>query len=207
MRRAVHLLWFFATLWAGSAAAGVEVGVTLHVARGDGGPVAEVDWLWGQLAEANRLFEPAGVRFRPLAGPPLTDPGPVIAKVAGRNALATRAVADGTIHVFVVDRLADKSRAGVWIAGVHWRYAGSDSALSGRRYIIVARAAARADTLAHELGHFFGLPHAAPEDNLMKRRPRAADCSLSAWQVKRILRRLTRFLRRRTLNPIGGGDG
>jgi hypothetical protein len=57
------------------------------------------------------------------------------------------------------------------------------------------------------LGHFFGLSHAQPEDNLMRRRPRAADCTLSAWQVKRIQRRLAWLLRQRTLNPIGGGDG
>jgi hypothetical protein len=87
--------------------------------------------------------------------------------VADRNRLAELAVGDGAVHVFVVDRAADKDKEGDWIGGVHWRYGGKTRRLRGRRYVILSRQHARDDTLAHELGHFFGLPHSDADGNLM----------------------------------------
>ena len=90
-----------------------------------------------------------------------------IVTVADRDDLAASATPAEVVHVFVVAALADKDEEGAWIRGVHWRYGGTRKALRGRRYVILSRIAGE-DTLAHELGHFFGLPHSETDGNLMK---------------------------------------
>jgi len=90
----------------------------------------------------------------------------------------------------VVRRLADKDRAGGWIGGVHWRYAGKRRAWRGRRLIILSRELALPDTLAHELGHWFGLAHHSKDrDNLMYSPGRNVGALFAAWQLRRIRQR------------------
>jgi hypothetical protein len=99
----------------------------------------------------------------------------------------------------VVDRAADKDKEGDWIGGVHWRYGGKARALRGRRYVILSRQHARDDTLAHELGHFFGLPHSDVDGNLMT--PGRGDGGvLDDAQRKTVRRRARTWARRRGTN-------
>jgi hypothetical protein len=186
---------------AAPVAATTVVPVTVHVALDDEAPVATRAWVDAFIERANSLYAPAGISFELDRSPTFETPGPKITKVSERHALAEFAEPDGSIHFFVVRRLADKSIKDKWISGVHWRYAGKDKRLRGRRYIILSRRAARVDTPAHELGHYFGLGHARDKRNLMKSLPRDEDATFAPWQNRRIQRRLRRLIRRRVLKP------
>jgi hypothetical protein len=137
-------------------------------------------WIADEVAIASaRLAH----EFTWTAGAADEVPGEILT-VDQRDALA--ALDDGdAVHVFVVERIADKDDDG-WIGGVTWR-AGK------RRFVILSHTDARVDTLAHELGHFFGLHHQTADDNLMtggrdpgsgltKRQLRTVRKKLRAWE-------------------------
>ena len=97
------------------------------------------------------------------------------------------------IHVFVVGRLADVDEDGAIAYGVTWHTSDDD-----RKYVIVS-AQALERTLAHELGHFFGLPHSSYAISIMNKSDRAeppveqrtfADEEIAAMRpaLKRLLR-------------------
>jgi hypothetical protein len=138
-------------------AATTPVELAVHVAvDGDAEPAVDQAWLDAALAAANERLGPAEVAVTATAAS--ADGVPIdVDTVEQRDALAAHATG-AALHVFVVRRLADKDKAGGWINGVTWRYRGTDRALRGRRYIVVGKDAL-VDTLAHELGHFFGLAH------------------------------------------------
>ncbi len=85
-----------------------------------------------------------------------------------RRRLAEFAPADGTIHVFLVDtvELGSSLRTDRSVRGLHWRYRGLRRKLRNREYLILG-GDAPATTLAHELGHLFGLEHEDGRQNLM----------------------------------------
>src|SRR5258708_18430245 len=80
---------------------------------------------------------------------------------ADRDALAANVVAR-EITVFFVGSLRDVDDPKNYRMGVTWRKL-TDLKI---HYIIVS-AAARPTTMAHELGHFFGLDHTYVKNNLM----------------------------------------
>jgi hypothetical protein len=182
-----------------TAAALTVVPVTVHLATDEGHPVTDEGWVDEFIDRANQLYEPASIQFEVKARPTFDSPGPLITKVAERHALAEYAEPDGTIHFFVVARLADKEIKDKWISGVHWRYVGKQKEWRGRRYIILSRRAARVDTPAHELGHYFGNGHTKDPGNLMKSLPRDDDCSLSKVQIRRIKKKLNWLVRKKVL--------
>jgi hypothetical protein len=143
-------------------------GLRIHLAVDDGAPVVAADWLAASLAASNEMFAPAGASFRAVSFKPSKDLPIRIASRKDRDALGASETASPVIDVFVVKALADLEDRKVVRLGVHWRMTDSPS----RRFIIVS-SAAHAHVLAHELAHFFGLPHSSYPISIMNKTPRA----------------------------------
>lgn len=142
------------------------VGLAIYVVVDDGAPVVDASWLAAQLDEANRHFAELEVGFTAAAIRVLPVTAAEVETRAQRDRLGRRRLHRGLVSVFVVRRLANVDAPGD-INGVHWRY----RANRDRRWIIVSSVAGRW-TLAHELGHFFGLPHSTDVGSLMNTTPR-----------------------------------
>ncbi len=111
---------------------------------------------------AQSIYRPLGFDLAVDATVPLDTRFDRIESTAARDALAPL-VRVQRINVFLVDALRDAEVKDVYRLGVTW-----DSRIAPlRRYIILTRGA-RDSSLAHELGHFFGIPeHSATKNNLM----------------------------------------
>lgn len=176
------------------------VEVWVHIGTQDGKPVIDTDWIDTRLVRADKHFARANIRFvrAKTVQQPVAAANADIMTVGQRHALAKHAPTNGRIHIFVVDRLADKDRKGEFISGVHWRYAGGKRKWRGRRYILVSRHS-HPDTLAHELGHFFGLAHTYRKQTLMTSPRFGAAAAFAAWQIRIIARNYKRYLRYKRL--------
>jgi hypothetical protein len=133
----------------------------LAIAAVEGRRVQDGAWQAAELAEAERLYAPLGVRFRVVSERTLAIPRPDLETRADRDALATEC-APKVINVFVVASLRDVDDGVSARRGVHWR----SSRHPTQRYIIVSSIAGP-NVLAHELGHYFGNGHSTVVDNLM----------------------------------------
>lgn len=125
-----------------------------------------------QLSRANELFAGIDTCFE-METAPLPGVATRVSTRAERDGLGRGRFARGVVHVFVVDRLddvdvpADEAGELTEIRGVHWR----DRANRQRRWIILSRISPP-HVLAHELGHFFGLPHGTDPQSIMNKTPR-----------------------------------
>lgn len=140
--------------------------IALHVVEEDGEDVQTPQWVAAQVHEANRLFAPIGVGFRVGSAKVVDGRFADVKTRLDRDLLGRDEHSLGVVHVFVVRRLADVDVEGEVIRGVHWR----DRAETSRRWIILSSIAAPV-VLAHELGHFFGLPHTKHPRSLMNKSP------------------------------------
>ncbi len=168
-----------------------------HVVHKDGTPVVDAAWLDAQIAHANRLFKPVSVGFFRVA--PFRK---LPASYASTNTRAQRdaiggAWARGSIHVFIVEHLANVDDPGE-INGVHWR----NRANRSQRWILLSSIAWEL-TLAHEIGHFFGLPHSEYLISIMNKSPRAdpkpGDRVFHSDEIARMKRRKKAMLKDRVL--------
>ncbi len=180
-----------------------EVPVVFHVAvaRTRGGPEQVVTpGRLDQIVErANQILTQAGIRLRrdrikPMPIGRLLD----VRGAWGRNALA-RVVGPappGAVEVFVVRTLGDLKRGWVKLPGVQWyTYRGKGI---GRRFVILSRDGG-IETLAHELGHYFGLMHHRSRRNLMRPGAARVDSRLTSTQIQHMRRRLEFFLANQVL--------
>jgi len=136
-------------------------GIRLHVATGEAGVTANPAWVATQLAAANHQFLPLDVGFQ-LVGIDARS-SPHVHSRKERDALG-KLVGGTVIDVFITDQLDDVDPEGVTVYGVTWR--------KGDRKFIIVSTKAWERTLAHELGHFFGLPHSTYAVSIMNKTPR-----------------------------------
>lgn len=136
------------------------VEIRLHVAATDAGLVASAAWIHAQLATANRQFAPLGVSFQLAGGALLPAAAAHLRTRADRSALGAH-LGGPVIHVFITGQLDNVDEPTVPVHGVAWRK-------GARKYLIVS-ASARDLVLAHELGHFFGLPHSTYAISIMNK--------------------------------------
>jgi hypothetical protein len=138
----------------------------VHIAADANGLVANAAWLTAQLAGANRHFTPLDVGFQLAGIDALPESAMHVETRADRNALAANRLGGKSIHVFVVGQLDDVDVEGEVRYGVVWR-----RPKDPRRYVIISVQALER-TLAHELGHFFGLPHSTYAVSIMNKTER-----------------------------------
>jgi hypothetical protein len=151
-------------------------------------PAQPASWVDEQVEGARALLAPHGIAivadqngFVPARCEILTR--------ADRDDLAEHVTQGRAVTVLVVPRVRDLDVPSYDLMGVHWR-------AGGRRWIFLT-ARARSPVLAHELGHYFGLPHDPAGGNLMTpgpssplwrspRPPRSFAPVLTADQVRRL---------------------
>lgn len=150
------------------------VAVDLHVIEEPGKvAVREATWWQSQLNHAKKLFAPAGVDFRLRSVVRLQAAQGDVLTREHRDAFLSEAKSSDGIDVFLVRSLADVDKKGAFIRGVHWRRRDQVQ----RRWVILS-SIAEPEVLAHEFGHFFGLPHSTYRVSVMNKRPR----KLPAWK-------------------------
>ncbi len=168
-------------------------GIQLHVVVADDKPIVSPEWLAAQLAAANRHFLRLGVGFQVVGADALPAKGAHIESRGDRDELSIDRLAGTVVHVFIIGKLDDVDEPGAIAYGVTWHRRNDD-----RKYILVSDAALER-TLAHELGHFFGLPHSTYAISIMNKSERKepppekrtfADEELAAMRpaLKRLLR-------------------
>lgn len=159
---------------------GAPLGVPrlFRVADCGGDAVRGEPWVREHLGAAQAILKGAGLELdstmRPFS-PPTCD----LLDRAARDAMALHAAPGPEVTVLVVRRVRDLDVPAYDLMGVHWRYGGGDPAWKGRRWVFLT-ARAEPPVLAHELCHFFGLPHDPGGGNLMTPGP-----SSPAWKSPR----------------------
>jgi hypothetical protein len=169
--------------------------VVVSVATEAGKPVRDDAWIDAQLAEAERLFGPRGLHLKKTAQRPLDERFAKLETRKDRDAL-TAQLQKGVINVMIVASLRDVDDPRLHRMGVHWAPVGKP----GVHYVIVARDAWES-TMAHEIGHFFGLPHSASKNNLMSYDRDGAAAFLDDYQARTVLSFARNYLRAKALAP------
>lgn len=138
------------------------IGLRLHVPVTDAGPIAGAEWIDRQLANANHHFEKLGVAFQIVGVEPLSADADRVEDREERKSFGSL-INGKVIDVFVTGYLDDIDRPGEMVYGVTWWTTGD------RKFIILSTQAWER-TLAHELGHVFGLQHSKYAISIMNKR-------------------------------------
>ena len=170
--------------------------ISIAVAIEDGKPARDDAWISSQIADANELYGPLGVRFRWTLRREIAAAHAQMHSRADRDALAPL-VEKNVIDVFVVAALEDVDEPGRYRKGVAWT-----SKPDGKRFLILSAIAPRT-VLAHELGHFFGNGHSDVADNLMSYSRTGCPVFLDEAQIDRIHLFSRRFIASGRLPDIG----
>jgi hypothetical protein len=177
----------------------VVFGLAISIAseQAAGSPrIVDDPWVNEQIAAANDLFGPAGVRFRWTVETPLPEPHGELHSRTDRDVL-TKRLERNLVNVFLVRDLEDVDEPGRYRMGVTWT-----SRIDQKRFIVVARSA-KPTVLAHELGHLFGNQHTTVDDNLMSYSRDGGTVFIDARQETTIGSFAERFLADRTFVDVG----
>lgn len=168
------------------------------VAMKDQAMIADKTALLERISIANKIYKNTQIRFE--IGDIIALPEDVQNLVTrdDRNSLAEKTLPPNKmIQIFIVHSARDVDKHDAWIAGVHWRYGGAKKAHAKRRFIILSSLHSNNDTLAHELGHWFGLNHVKDENNLMCGTGSRSDTILNEDQFKILHKNLEAALTRK----------
>lgn len=153
-----------------------SLSISIAVAVDGGRAVREEPWIQAQLAEVARLFGPFGISFQRVLPRVLPEKYAHLETRQDRDGLDAERLS-GVVNAFVVASLRDVDDTRMYRMGVHWR-----STVTPLHRYVIATADALPSTLAHELGHFLGLPHAKALNNLMSYARSGADVFLTHGQ-------------------------
>lgn len=134
-----------------------SVGVTFHVVVSGANPLEiTTETLIGEIEFSNRYYAQAGIKFFNCGSPRFIEGQESYNPVQGDNLNRSNYVPN-TINVYYVDEVTTNSGDGLcgyaqfpWVAN------------PSNRYIVMSKSPGcliRGTTLAHELGHFYGLLH------------------------------------------------
>jgi len=192
----------------------LTVRLRIRIARCSGADTRSASWVSEHVDEADRVLRHYGIRLT-AHQETFTPERCELLTAADRSSLAGHVSTDDAVTVLVVPRVRDLDVITYDLMGVHWRYAGRDERLRGRRWIFLT-ARARPPVLAHELGHYFGLPHDPAGGNLMTPgesspirkmlRPKPFAPVLTKRQAAIMRAHISRFMTRRLSfgDPSGG---
>jgi hypothetical protein len=139
----------------------IELHVRVAICPGAAGapaPVVSDAWVDEHLAAAGAVLAEQGIRLSATRDTFQPARCEALDRVE-RDRFAEHIPPGRRVTVLVVPRVRDLDVPSYDLKGVHWR-------ARGRRWIFLT-ARARPPTLAHELGHYFGLPHDPAGGNLM----------------------------------------
>lgn len=140
------------------------VGLHLHLADGAEQTPA---WVAAAIEHAHVVFAPADVGFRVVAIDRIGPEFAVVQTREQRDDIGRSRFTRGVVHMFLVAQLDDVDVPGTQIRGVHWRQRSNTQ----KRWIILSQIGSQV-VMAHELGHFFGLPHSSFRASIMNKKPR-----------------------------------
>ncbi len=160
----------------------ILVPLTIHLATEDEPQRRTLYRLKRAVERANRALARHGIEVVVHRVLRMPDGYSSITRRRDRRKLAQYAALDGTVHVFFVDHLelGSLTRGDREVRGMHWRYRGLRRKLRHREYISI-NSDAPSTTLAHEVGHLFGLDHDRGHRNLM--------CSCRRGRIQRFTHR------------------
>lgn len=161
-------------------------------------PVVDQAFVDEQLANALSLFGTFGVSFTLESAAALDPKFLALETRSDRDALAAE-LETSVVNVFFVESLRDVDEPSRYRMGVTWRKLTS----LGKKYVIVS-SAARPTTMAHELGHFFGLDHTSVKNNLMSYDRDGGTVFLDPTQGRTIRRHAEALYRTGALVPREG---
>lgn len=136
--------------------------VDVAITSDENGPVVDRAWVDREMAVAEHVFGPLGVHLRVEYTRSIGSDLVHIEDPRMRDRFAAL-VTPHRIPVFIVRSLRDSEEVGVYRGGVTW-----DSRTTPSRRFVIVSTHSSLSTLAHELGHFFGIqPHSPVKNNLM----------------------------------------
>ena len=138
-------------------------GMVLHVVVKDGKPIQTPEWFAHQLAESNRHFAKNKINFELVEVHALSPKWETVTTRRQRDLLGRKRYTRKVIHCFLIGHLMNVDAEGE-IRGVHWR----DRAKRRHHWVVLASIAPDW-VLAHEIGHFFGLPHSQYPISIMNK--------------------------------------
>ncbi len=146
-----------------------QIKVKIHIPLIDDQAIQNATWIHEQIKQSNRLFAKIKVCFELDDIVALSDQYNVLETANQRTKLGKDRLTSGLIDLFIVSKLADIDIKGEEIRGVHWR---NPKNKQKSRWIILSKIASHL-VLAHELGHYFDLPHSEYEQSIMNKKERA----------------------------------